>query len=108
MKKVIFFSLLFITTIVLAQNFAGKVSGTVTFESDKTPIPEASVVVKGTTNGTITDINGKYTLSNVPRNGILIFSFVGCETQEVKVKGQRIINVVLKDDSMPTDTISHK
>lgn len=63
MKKVIFFSLLFITTIVLAQNFAGKVSGTVTFESDKTPIPEASVVVKGTTNGTITDINGKYTLS---------------------------------------------
>ena len=101
MKKVIFFSLLFITTIVLAQNFAGKVSGTVTFESDKTPIPEASVVVKGTTNGTIT-------LSNVPSNGILIFSFVGCETQEVKVKGQRIINVVLKDDSMPTDTISHK
>ena len=108
MKKVIFFSLLFITTIVLAQNFAGKVSGTVTFESDKTPIPEASVVVKGTTNGTITDINGKYTLSNVPSNGILIFSFVGCETQEGKVKGQRIINVVLKDDSMPTDTISHK
>lgn len=57
MKKVIFFSLLFITTIVLAQNFAGKVSGTVTFESDKTPVPGASVVVKGTTNGTITDIN---------------------------------------------------
>lgn len=108
MKKVIFFSLLFITTIVLAQNFAGKVSGTVTFEPDKTPVPGASVVVKGTTNGTITDINGKYTLSNVPSNGILIFSFVGYETQEVKVKGQRIINVVLKDDSMPTDTISHK
>lgn len=71
MKKVIFFSLLFITTIVLAQNFAGKVSGTVTFESDKTPIPEASVVVKGTTNGTITDINGKYTLNSYQFDGLI-------------------------------------
>ena len=84
------------------------VTGVVT-DAQKEPLVGVNVTVKDVPGlGAITDINGKYTLSNVPSNGILIFSFVGCETQEVKVKGQRIINVVLKDDSMPTDTISHK
>ncbi|WP_195472568.1 carboxypeptidase-like regulatory domain-containing protein [Bacteroides xylanisolvens] len=109
MKKVILFSLLFITTIVLAQNFTGVVSGTVIFESDKTPIPGATVVVKGTTNGTITNIDGKYSLSGVPANGVLVFGFPGCEPQEIQVKGRSIINVALKESSyIPIGTIPHK
>ena len=48
----------------------------------------ASVVVKGTTNGTITDFDGKFTLTNVPESGTIEISFVGYKTVNVAVKGQ--------------------
>ena len=58
----------------------------------------ASVVVKGTTNGTITDFEGNFSLSNVKKGDVLLISYVGYQTQEVKWNGTSL-NVVLKEDS---------
>lgn len=79
-------------TVLQAQEKA--VSGTVTDANDGMGIPGVSVVVKGTTVGTTTDIDGKYML-NVDANSTLVFSFVGYKTQEILVGEQSQINVVL-------------
>ncbi len=80
---------------IYAQN---TVSGTVTDSEDGSTIVGATVLVKNTTNGITTDINGHYTLS-VPDGTTLVFSFVGYNTQEILVNGQSIIDVSLKYSS---------
>jgi len=69
----------------------GIVTGKVS--SDGEFIPGVSVVIKGTTIGTITDIDGKFSLSGIPDNAVLVFSFVGMETQEIQYSGQKTLNV---------------
>ncbi|WP_420149615.1 TonB family protein [Spirosoma sp.] len=69
------------------------VSGVVTNAADGKPLPGSSIVVKGGTLGTSTDASGKYTLSNVPRNSSLVFSFVGFTSQVVPVNGHSSIHV---------------
>lgn len=64
----------------------------------------ASVVVRGTTNGTITDFDGKFTLSNVKNGDIIQISFVGYKTQEVKFAGQSL-SIILKDDTEVLDEV---
>lgn len=64
----------------------------------------ASVVVKGTTNGTITGIDGDFTLSGVSEGSILVISYVGYVTQEVKFNGQPL-NVILKEDSQTLEEV---
>ena len=59
------------------------------------PVAGATVVQKGTNNGTITDIDGQYEIK-VPSNATLVFSFVGMDTQEIAVAGQKVINVTLQ------------
>lgn len=80
------------------------VHGKVT-DSTGSPLPGVSVVVKGTTNGIITDIDGNYSLTNVPANATLQFSFVGMKMQEVAVEGKTTINVVLQDESIGIDEV---
>lgn len=77
---------------------AKKVSGVVKDNSGE-PIPGANVVVKGTTNGTVTDIDGKYTIE-VPNNATLSVSFIGYSTKEIKVGSQSVVNVVLEEDAI--------
>lgn len=75
-----------------------ELKGTVT-DSEGNTLPGVSVVVKATTNGVATDIDGKYSIE-VERNvAVLVFSFVGMLPQEIKYEGQSQINVVLKDDA---------
>ena len=62
------------------------------------PIPGANVILKGTNNGTVTDFDGNYTLSDVDPNGILIFSFVGYQSKEIAVNNQTQINASLEND----------
>lgn len=81
-----------------------KVSGKVT-DSSGAPLPGVSVVVKGTTVGTITTGNGDYSLSNVPDNAILQFSFIGMESQEVKVGAQSEINIVLSEQTVGIEEV---
>lgn len=80
------------------------VSGKITDSSGAT-IPGVSVVVKGTTLGVITDSEGKYTLSSIPENGVLQFSFVGMKTQEIKVGAQATINVVLAEETVGIEEV---
>lgn len=64
-----------------------------------------SVVVKGTSNGTVTDIDGNYSLPNVPANGTLEFSYIGMKTQMVNVGGKSVINVTLVEDAQALDEV---
>ncbi|MCQ5319608.1 carboxypeptidase-like regulatory domain-containing protein, partial [Phocaeicola vulgatus] len=67
-------------------------------EEDGLPVVGASILVKGTTVGTVTDMDGKFTLSNVPSSAkTLVVSFIGMATQEVPVKAN--LNIVLKSDT---------
>lgn len=62
------------------------------------PIPGASIVVKGTTTGTVTNLDGNYSLEIPVDTQILVFSFVGMQTTEVPVNGERNIDIILKED----------
>lgn len=64
-----------------------------------------SIVVKGTTNGTTTDLEGRFTLGNVKPSDILQFSFVGYKTQETKVGDQRTFNITLDEDTQALDEV---
>lgn len=87
--------LLLTASVALAQNKT--VTGTVT-DALGEPLIGASVLIKGTATGVITDLDGKYSISATPAD-VLEFSYVGMEKQEIKVGQQSVINVVMKDDS---------
>ena len=72
------------------------ISGTLT-DSNGQPLPGVTVMVKGTTQGTVSGSDGKYTLSNVPQDATLVFSFVGMRTQEVKVGNQSNISISMEE-----------
>ncbi len=74
------------------------ITGTVT-GSDGTALPGVNVVVKGTTQGTITDIDGNYTLSVGSGSIVLVYSFVGMEAQEIAIGQRSVVDVTLSEDS---------
>ncbi|MDP2889768.1 MAG: TonB-dependent receptor [Bacteroidota bacterium] len=93
--------------IVLSPAFAQqekKVTGKVT-DANGEPIPGAAITVKGTTNGTITTVEGTFELSKVEENSTLVFSFVGLKTQEIPANGKTVINVVLEEDMTGLDEV---
>ena len=69
------------------------------------PVIGANVIVKGTTNGTITDFDGNFTLENVPADGVLVVSYIGYLSQEIPVGNQSAINVTLKEDTQALDEV---
>ena len=79
-----------------------RVSGTVMSEGE--PLAGASVLIKGTHTGTVTDADGHYSIS-VPSDGTLVFSFIGFQSQEHKVAGRSVINVELLSDSEELDEV---
>jgi TonB-dependent starch-binding outer membrane protein SusC len=80
------------------------VSGKVTDLSGQ-PLPGVTIVIKNTTQGTVTDVNGEYTLTNVPANATLVFSFVGMRTQEVIPGNQTIINVNMEEETIGLEEV---
>lgn len=80
---------------VFAQNIT--VKGTVTSAEDGLPVVGASVFVQGTTNGTVTDVSGQYTLKNVPTGSTLIFSCIGM--QDLKKTADRVVDATLSADT---------
>ncbi len=80
----------FLNTMIKAQDI--QISGKVTGAGDGSALPGVSVVVKGTTIGTTTNIDGNFELST-PQNASLVFSFIGMKTKEVSIEGRPIINV---------------
>lgn len=103
MKKAILALLVFMYSYAsFAQGL--QVKGVVTSADDGQPIPGVSVVVKGTTTGMITDIDGNYSV-NAKSNSTLVFSFVGMKTQEVPVNSKTVINVVLSTEQTDIDEV---
>ena len=102
MKAVLlsFFALLLCSVSGYAQNITvtGKVSDAMG------TLPGVSVAIKGTTNGTVTDVDGKYSL-NVAKNATLVFSFVGMKSQEVTVNGRKVIDVTMTNDTELLDEV---
>ncbi len=81
----------------------GKVTGVV--EDSFGPVAGASIVVKGTTNGTITDVNGNFTLENVQNGATIQVSFIGYASQDIRYTGQSSLHVSLKEDSQALDEV---
>lgn len=104
MKQTIMTLLLIAFT--LGLNAQGvQIKGVVTSADDGQSIPGVSVFVKGTTTGTMTDINGYYTLDNVPMNSTVVFSFVGMKTQEIVVTESAAYDIVMAPDVELIDEI---
>ncbi|WP_321295843.1 von Willebrand factor type A domain-containing protein [Marinifilum fragile] len=90
--------------ILISTTLSAKtISGVVTDESNLA-IPGISIVIKGTTQGTSTNIDGKYTIE-VEKGDILIYSFVGLMTQEIEVKDQTVINVIMQAEQISVDEV---
>ena len=68
-------------------------------------LPGVSVVIKGTSNGTITDMSGQFTLSNVKSSDVLVFSFIGYKTQEITVGNQKSLSVKMEEDTQTLDEV---
>ena len=103
MKKIILFLLPLILTLsfnnvqanVLQQPFT--ISGTVTDENGE-PLPGVNIVVKETTIGDISDVNGKYSINVPNRDAVLVFSYIGYIKKEIPVGNQRELNITLLED----------
>jgi TonB-linked SusC/RagA family outer membrane protein len=66
---------------------------------DAGPVIGANIVVKGTTNGTVTDLNGNFTLSNIANNAVIQVSYIGYVTQEITITSQTTLDILLQSDS---------
>jgi len=86
----------------LAQE--NSVSGRVTSADGDEPLPGVTVMVSGTTRGTITDIDGRYALQ-VPEEAVLVFSFVGMQTREIPVNGRSVIDVAMEVETTGLDEV---
>lgn len=93
------FTTLLVLLLIGAQAFAqSAVSGRVTDEAGE-PCVGANVLIKGTTTGTMTDLDGNYSLTDVRKGAILVFSSIGYTSQEVRLGSSSVVNVVLKSDA---------
>jgi len=81
-----------------------KITGKVT-DSSGAPLPGVTVVIKGTTIGTITDNKGNYSLTDIPSNATLLFSFMGMKTQEIAINGKSTINIAMQEESIGIDEV---
>lgn len=90
-----------LTVIIVQQH---QVSGTITDQANL-PLPGANIIEKGTTNGTQSDLDGKYKITLKNKNSILVVSFLGFVTKEIAVNNQTIVNVVLQENAASLDEI---
>ena len=90
--------------LIIIQQEKKSVMGLVT-DSDGQPIPGVSIIVKGTTTGVVTDMDGKFQLEVLVSAEMLQFSFVGMKTQEVSIEGRTVINIVMEDETIGLDEV---
>lgn len=99
-----FLASLFIAFMCTLSCFAQNVIKGSVNDGNGEPLPGVSVAVKGTTSGTITDMNGKFDI-NAKGNDVLVFSYVGMTTQEIKANNRNLISVIMKDDVAALDEV---
>ena len=101
-QRLLFFALLAVSsTVAMAQ---GKVTGKVVDAAGE-PVIGASVVVKGTSNGTVTDLDGNFVFASVPEKATLVITYVGYRTQNIAVAGKSSFNVTLEEDKQLLDEV---
>ncbi len=106
MKKIALFLSILLFMGITAVNAQTKVlTGTVTSAEDGSPIPGVSVAIKGTTLGTITNIDGKFELKVSSDAGTLIFSFIGMKNKEVPIGSETTFNVEMNPDVVGIDEV---
>jgi len=88
---------------LMAQGF--RVTGTLTESATGQPMPGVTVLVKGTNQGTATDIDGNYSIEVPDQNAVLVFSFVGYAAREIPVNGQSVINVTMEESAEMLDEL---
>jgi TonB-dependent SusC/RagA subfamily outer membrane receptor len=93
-----------VTEPIMQMQQIKKVSGKVTDEKGMA-LPGVTVVVKGTTNGTITGADGSYVLTDVNANAVLVFSFVGMKTQEFSLDGKTTLDVVMSEETIGIEEV---
>lgn len=101
-------TILFILFIALSWQFTHAqqaITGTVTSADDGSPLPGVNVIIKGTTNGVITDLNGSYTIEVPSDASVLTFSFVGMKSLEEEIGNRTTIDVVLESDLLNLDEV---
>ncbi|XRE44436.1 Putative von Willebrand factor, vWF type A domain protein [Tenacibaculum discolor] len=101
MFKKLFYAMILLSSIALAAQ-QRTITGVVSDESG--PLPGVTIVVKGTTNGTETDFDGKYSIP-ATQGDVLVFSFVGMKTVEEKVKESSVINIIMKSDNLLEEVV---
>ncbi|PZR27292.1 MAG: SusC/RagA family TonB-linked outer membrane protein, partial [Azospira oryzae] len=94
--KLLFLICFMATNYAMAQR---TLSGKIVSGEDQSPLPGVNIVVKGTTNGTISDASGNYTINLGSENDVLVFSFVGFISQEVSAAGRTSVDVTLATDA---------
>jgi TonB-linked SusC/RagA family outer membrane protein len=105
-KRITIFFLVFAFVQSLAfSSYAQKsVNGKVADDAGE-PLPGVTVIIKGTTNGSVTDMDGNYNITNIPDDATLQFSFVGMKTQEIVVGAQTTINVTMLADAIGLEEV---
>ena len=88
---------------LMAQGF--RVTGTITESATGQPMPGVTVLVKGTNQGTATDIDGNYSIEVPDQNAVLVFSSVGYAEREIPVNGQTVINVTMEESTEMLDEL---
>ncbi|MCD4732188.1 MAG: SusC/RagA family TonB-linked outer membrane protein [Bacteroidales bacterium] len=104
-KFTLFIAFLFFVGMQVLQAQDREITGTVTNPDDGQPIPGVQVVVKGTTVGTVTDLNGNYSLNVPPSAEILVFKYIGFQEQEVTIGDQTSINIELEESVTALDEL---
>ena len=83
----------------------GKVVKGLITDTEGVPLPGVTIIIKGTTVGTVSDVDGRYLLPGVPENAILEYSFVGMKSQEITFSGQPTIDIVLQEETIGLEEV---
>lgn len=97
--------MLFLSLMLSCAVYAQTTVRGIVYDESKDPILGALVAVKGSTNGTITDLDGKYTLSEIKKGDVLVFSYMGHTTQEITIDAQTTLDVIMKETSFALEQV---
>ncbi|NJM16975.1 MAG: hypothetical protein HC896_17790 [Bacteroidales bacterium] len=99
MKRTLAYTLLFVASVLKLYGQAITVTGVVTSADDNQPLPGVTIIVKGTTVGVTTNIDGQYSIEVPFPQSVLVYSYIGMQPQEIEVAGQAIINAALAPEA---------
>lgn len=99
-----FLSLLPYQTSAKVRQTGGNISGIVV-DINQEPLIGVTILIKGTTIGTVTDFDGKFTLPVQNKKDVIVFSYIGYESQEITYTGQKVLNIVMKEDQQTLDEV---